>query len=72
MNPPQPREERHADAVSVDVAFLLAVIAVYGPWTTSRAVNGPERRLAVWRVDLARRELDRLSPLRRRTNGTWA
>lgn len=63
--PPHPLAELH-----IHLAFLHAVIAVYGPWVSSALVPEPERARAVRRVTWARRELGRLTPLRR-SDGTW-
>ncbi|MBA9005924.1 hypothetical protein [Thermomonospora cellulosilytica] len=62
--PPNP-----ADMVLVRVAWLRALIAVFGPWTASHAVGATWRRWAAELVAAAHRELAEHTG--RRTDGTW-
>jgi hypothetical protein len=50
----------HSEAEWVKVAYLRAVLAVYGPWTESKVISAEERKRARARVYEARAQLGRI------------
>jgi len=46
----------------VRAAYLMAVVAVYGPWTESKVISAEERKRAQARVHEARFQLGRIAP----------
>ena len=56
----------HPEAEWVKVAYLRAVVAVYGPWTESKVISVEERKRARARVYEARSELDHVENIRPR------
>ncbi|TNY38082.1 hypothetical protein EIO00_03380 [Thermomonospora catenispora] len=58
--------------VDIQMAYLRAVIRVYGPWTTSKTISSRERDLAVRRVRYASHVLaDLEAQLPREESGRW-